>query len=264
MFVRDRIDVNRLFQGFGRLGRLGLLVGGVVAASASFHASRAADLDCVTTGLVFAIDASGSIDDRDYFLQTRGIASALRDPEVMAAIEASGGLAAAVVVWSDDAFESRTLPWRLVRRPADADALATAITSLPRYGTGSTDLGGGLWTALDLFLDPRLCIRRKVVDVSGDGRETIEPKRRKSVSLAAARARAEQTGVTVNGLCVSGEEAGLEAFYQAKVASGAGSFVICTPTFDGFGEAMRRKLLREIGAPELSLLQAPVAMTVAP
>lgn len=44
--------------------------------------------------LVLAIDVSSSVDDSEYELQRRGLAEAFRDPQVAAAIRATGGLLA--------------------------------------------------------------------------------------------------------------------------------------------------------------------------
>ena len=54
--------------------------------------------------LVLAIDVSSSVDEEEYQLQMRGVAAAFRHPDVIAAIEATGGngIAVAMVQWSDN------------------------------------------------------------------------------------------------------------------------------------------------------------------
>lgn len=230
------------------------MVFGFVFAALVTTTSPAVAAECTTTGLVFAIDASGSIDDAEYSLQMNGLASALSHPDVVATIAATGGLSAAAVVWSDAAVGSRTISWQTIRGAADAARFANAISSLPREGTGNTDLGEGIWEALDLLEDPALCVERRVVDVSGDGRETVSPRRRIGVSIFAARKRAEAMGVTLNGLVITDEEPDIATYYQDRVASGPRSFVLSVASFDDFEPAMRNKLIREIGTPALSLL----------
>lgn len=202
--------------------------------------------DCFGTALVFAIDASGSVDDAEYFLQMTGFSQALRDPEVANAVRNAGGVALAAVIWSDTAATTSTIGWRSVRGPQDIERFARIMESLPRAGGGGTDLGQGLWDALDLLEDPTLCAARRVIDVSGDGKETVYPRRRGSVSIFTARKRAEEAGVVVNGLAIVDEELDLEDYYLKQVAVGAGAFVIAANGFEDFGAAMRKKLLHEI------------------
>jgi hypothetical protein len=53
-------------------------------------------------------------------------------------------------------------------------------------------------------------------------------------------------GVVINGLAIENEVADLADYYRGNVQSGPGSFVMAVKTYEDFGEAMRRKLLREI------------------
>ncbi|TKA94378.1 DUF1194 domain-containing protein, partial [Cereibacter changlensis] len=96
---------------------------------------------------------------------------------------------------------------------------------------------------------------RRIVNVSGDGRETPLFRHAQRLPLAVSRARAERMGVTVNGLAITGQDAGLAGYYRDRVALGQGSFVIEVSDTSGFAAAMKRKLLREIGQPlQLSAL----------
>jgi hypothetical protein len=207
---------------------------------------------CSGTGIVFAVDTSGSIDDAEFALQTHGTAAALLDPEVLETIERSGGLSVAAVFWADEAAGIRTIGWEKIRGHADATRFAALLTRIHRDIAGATDIGSGLWASLDMFEHPSLCVARRVVDVSGDGRETITPRRRRGSPLRAARARAEAMSVTVNGLAVIDEEKDIEGYYRNHVAIGPGSFVIAAHGFADFQRAMRAKLLREIANPHLA------------
>ncbi|MBX3597469.1 MAG: DUF1194 domain-containing protein [Rhizobiaceae bacterium] len=202
--------------------------------------------ECFSTALVFAVDASGSIDDREYTLQMAGLSNAIRHPEVVSAIEASGGVVLAAVVWSDSAFATSKVGWFAVNGPSDLDHFAAIIKALPRVGGGGTDLGQGIWQALDLLDDPSLCAARRVIDVSGDGKETHYPRRRHSMSVGSAQRRAQEANVVINGLAIVDDEPDLEKYYIENVATGNGSFVIVAEGFDDFGNAMKAKLLREI------------------
>jgi len=226
-------------------------------------AGEARARECFGTALVFAIDASGSIDDREYVLQMAGLSKALRDPEVASAVRSAGGVALAAVVWSDTAVTTSRLGWRPVRDALDIENFALAIESMPRTGGGGTDLGQGIWDALDMLDDPMLCAARRVVDVSGDGRETLYPRRRDGVSAFSARRRAEAAGVTINGLAIVDDEPDLEQYYLEKVVVGPGAFVITADSFADFGAAMRSKLLREITPVNQALLDMEPAKDVA-
>jgi hypothetical protein len=193
-----------------------------------------------------AIDSSGSITGDEFRLQIQGIRAALMHPDVLAAIERAGGLSIAAVVWADEAAGVQVLRWHVIRTAADSLGFASAIAALPHVLGGATDIGNGIWAALDLFADPALCASRWIVDVSGDGRESLYPRRRHGASLLAARSRADALGVTINGLAITEDDAKLELYYRRFVATGPGAFVIPVDSIADFGKAMRAKLLREI------------------
>jgi hypothetical protein len=80
------------------------------------------------------------------------------------------------------------------------------------------------------------------------------------------RERLVSDGITINGLPIllnpSGIPGsigfGLDDYYRDCVIGGAGSFVIAIKTLDGFGPAIRRKLILEIAAatkPEASIIR---------
>ena len=86
--------------------------------------------------------------------------------------------------------------------------------------------------------------RRKVVDVSGDGRETAP--REYVVLLPQARTMANALGVIINGLAITNEDPGLLNYYRDAVRSGNGSFAVSATDYVDFADAIKRKLLREI------------------
>ena len=63
---------------------------------------------------------------------------------------------------------------------------------------------------------------------------------------APVRDRLAAAGVTVNGLCVLHEEPDLLQSYTAEVIGGRDAFAMACPDYDTFGNAMRRKLVREL------------------
>jgi hypothetical protein len=207
---------------------------------------------CADLALVLAIDGSGSISDRDYDLQRIGYAAAFAGAEVQRALASAGVVDVAVVLWGDSELSPQILPWQRIVTPADAIRLADRIADAPRTATGNTGIGRGLWTALDLIEASQACAARRLINVSGDGTETKGPRSRHFVDLRVARARAVGMGVTINGLAITSDFSGLESWYRDHVITGPGAFVIVASDFNAFGEAISRKLTREIALPSLA------------
>jgi hypothetical protein len=111
---------------------------------------------------------------------------------------------------------------------------------------GDTDIGSGLWVALDMLSDPRLCAQRSVINLSGDGRETTVPKRRQRASLIQARQRAIKMGVTINALAITNDDADLAAYYARDVVRGTGGFTMEVSSQTDYAIAIRNKLQREL------------------
>jgi hypothetical protein len=81
--------------------------------------------------LVLAVDVSGSVDAKEYDLQMRGLALALRDGAVSEALVSSRAQVA-LVQWTGSSRQQVALPWREIRSFADTEALAVAVTEAPR------------------------------------------------------------------------------------------------------------------------------------
>ena len=204
--------------------------------------------------LVFAVDASGSVDQFEYILQLAGIASALKSPEVLRAVHSGPNrrIAVNLVVWAEARYPKETTGWMPVGSLAEAEAAAERIASFPRHATGGTGLGDGVASALRAFSESPFDGLRHVIDVSGDGRETTP--REFAVRIPEARARAAAQGVTINGLAILTDDATLHHYYNKSLQTGADSFVMSVANYDDFAEAMRRKLVREIThRPKISL-----------
>jgi Protein of unknown function (DUF1194) len=214
--------------------------------------SSGAAFSCADLALVLAIDSSGSINAQDFSTQQAGYATAFTDRRVQAALAAAGVVDVAVVFWGDEEMAPQVLPWRRIADPDDATGLAAAIMGTPRRVTGDTGIGRGLWTALDLLEESEACAARRIVNVSGDGKESHGPRPRHRLSLAVARERAAEMGVTVNALAITVEAGDLEGWYRSRLITGPDAFVVTATSFDAFGEAIIRKLAREIALPALA------------
>ena len=96
--------------------------------------------------LLLALDVSSSVDDREYALQSQGLAAALDAPEVRHAILSGGGeVALAVYEWSGRDRERLHLDWTLLRSHADITRAVAALAGWsgrprnfpPRWGPRS-------------------------------------------------------------------------------------------------------------------------------
>lgn len=197
--------------------------------------------------IVLAVDASGSVDEDEWRLQMDGIAGALRDPAVQAAILGgpSGAIAAAIVVWADATVPKQESDWAVLDSPAAIEGFARTVERMPRKVVGGTGLGDGLAVALDMIRYNGIEAPRQVVDVSGDGKET-PPRDEIAILIGQARGIAQQRGVTVNGLAILADEPELDRWYRNNVIAGPSSFVMTATDYRDFARAMREKLLREI------------------
>jgi hypothetical protein len=214
--------------------------------------SSGAAFSCPELALVLAIDGSGSISDADFALQMAGYALAFTDRRVQGALRKAGIVDIAVVVWGDEEMSPQILPWRRIASPDDAVGLAGAITRLQRRVTGDTGIGRGLWTALELMDQGQPCAARRIINISGDGKESFGQRPRHHVPLALARDRAEAMQVTINGLAITTEVSDLQGWYHDQVITGPDAFVMTANSFDAFSAAIIRKLTREIALPALA------------
>jgi Protein of unknown function (DUF1194) len=208
--------------------------------------------DCADVDLVLAIDGSGSIDAAEFHLQQHGYAAAFRRRDVQQALRDAGIVDVAVVLWGDTEIAVQVLPWARLKDPASAEDLAIDIERMNRLVQGNTGLGRALWQSLDILDEPGQCGLRKIVNVSGDGHESVSPHPRAHVPLALARQRAKALHVVVNALAIENEAADLAEWYQEQLIVGAGAFVMGVDGFDSFADAIAKKLIREIASPNVA------------
>ena len=96
----------------------------------------------VDLALVLAVDCSSSADLADFRLQMDGIAAALRNPALIAAIAAGplGRIVLTLVQWSSRDSQAIAVKWRALGNPADVEALARETERAERQwlpgGTG--------------------------------------------------------------------------------------------------------------------------------
>ena len=224
-------------------GLVWLTLAGAAAVAAEPSAGRAG---CADTALVLAIDGSGSIDDMDYALQMQGYAAAFRSGEVQMALRMAGVVDVAVLLWGDGDMSSQILPFRRIVTTADAVHLAADMEGMEREVTGNTGLARAIEIALDLLEEPGVCAERRIVDVSGDGRQKHVRLRHPTATLADLQRRAETMGVTINALAIETDDEGLAEYFEQRVTVGERAFVIPIRSMRDFGDAIVEKLQREL------------------
>jgi hypothetical protein len=204
----------------------------------------------VAIELVLAVDTSASVDDMEYGLQMRGIASALASSEIIEAIgQHKNGVAIALLQWSGGLLGKVAVDWTVVSSEASIRALAARIAGAPRANTGNfTAISTAINRSMELLETNAQIGEFRRIDISGDGRNNSgdHPSQARSVAVS--------KGITINGLAILDGDAGLEAYYRANVTGGPGSFVISADDFEDFAKAMKRKLGRELS---LQLSSAP-------
>jgi len=222
-----------------------LLIAAVIfAATAAAQESGLEPGRDVDLELVLAVDASSSVSAAEFELQIQGLAQAFRDSRVLQAIRASGelGLAVSLVQWSGDRKQVLAVDWALVADPEAAAAFAERLAEVPRFVIGGgTAIGDALRFALGQLDGNDFRGRRRVIDVSGDGRAN------QGAQPATLRDQAVDLGITINGLAILNEDAAVADYYRAQVIGGAGAFVMTANDYDSYASAILTKLLREIG-----------------
>ncbi len=197
--------------------------------------------------LVLLADASGSIDSREYLLQREGYATAIMDPEVLAAIAntAYGSIAVTYVEWA--ANQVVVADWTRIANAEQAELFAARILEPPRRAIGRNAIGSALLKGLELMETNDIDGWRRVIDFSGDSIRNYSGR-----PIEDARQQVLGAGVTINALPIlrpgdpGRAQGGLEALYADHIIGGQHAFVVTADTRASFAEAIKRKLILEI------------------
>lgn len=220
-------------------------------AAASLHRIGSARAEePVDVALVMAVDVSRSIDEDEARLQREGYRSAVSDPRVVEAIRGGmlGAVAVAYVEWAGIEYQRLVIPWTRIGSQRDADAWAAVLEQSPRASLSWTSISGAIEFARRTMAECPHEATRRVIDVSGDGVNNSGP------PAEVARDRAVAEGITINGLPILNDRptfgrpppVPLDVYFRESVVGGPGAFVIAAEDFEAFGQAVRRKLIREI------------------
>ncbi len=202
--------------------------------------------------LVLAVDVSYSMDLEEQRLQRDGYAAALRDPQVLKAIQSGqhGRIAITYIEWAGWTVQNVVLPWTIIDGPASAELIATTLLALPISRHRRTSITGALKIAGEQFGQGGFLGLRRVIDISGDGPNNSGP------PIGPLREELINRGIVINGLPIvlKSPSGGstlfdieyLDDYYTQCVIGGPGSFMIPIKERREFATATRQKLLLEI------------------
>jgi hypothetical protein len=182
--------------------------------------------------------------------QRHGYADALRDPQVIDAIQSGklGKIAIVYIEWSSVTDQRVLIDWQIVSDKASAETFATALEKAPFKSGTTTSISAGIDFSVQQIQDAPYIGTRKVIDVSGDGYSDYGRPIRVSRDAAVAG------GITINGLPVMNPRPSwrenappdLDHYYADNVIGGPGSFYLVVKDVHDFGKAVTRKMILEI------------------
>ena len=224
-----------------------LTAAGLVAALPGAQAQEPVDV-----ALVLAVDVSRSMSPGELTIQREGYAAALNHPDVVRAIAqgAYGRIAITMFEWAGDGSIREVFDWTLVETSGDADQVSALVLESMPLAQRRTSISGAIKHAMKRLEESPYDGFRKVIDVSGDGPNN------QGGPVLDARAEAVAKRIVINGLPLMTSEGpgggfnigDLDTYYAECVIGGPGSFLVPVRSWDQFPEAIRRKLILEIGS----------------
>jgi hypothetical protein len=188
--------------------------------------------------IVLALDVSGSVSAAHADMQRDETAAALTSPAVIHA--AQDGLAVAAIMFGS--YATTVMHWRVIHTAEDAQAAAEHLRRQPRAERGGTNVAGALRASLGL-LDAIPCTpERRIIDISGDGRNSGG-----NEAVAEVVADVVASGTELNALPIIADEPDVADWYREHVTGPANGFTIeATP--ESFARAIRLKLSLEVAS----------------
>ena len=210
------------------------------------YAAERVDLE-----LVLATDVSRSIDESEARLQREGTAAAIRNRDVVRAIQ--GGvlrkIAVAYLDYSSADYNQIIIDWTVISDQASADAFSRKLLEAPLSLGRRTSISDAIEQSARMILTNEFTGTRRIIDVAGDGPNNhgrlVETVRNETIAKR----------ITINGLPIISPPGGfgaafwlddLDRYYQGCVIGGPGAFMVVAKDFKDFARAVRRKLIFEI------------------
>lgn len=211
--------------------------------------------------LALGLDVSGSVDKREYRLQLDGLAGALQNDAVRAALLAmpNAPVSLAVFEWSGPEDQHLIIGWTAITGQDVLENFAARLqTTQRKVAAPSTAIGSSMAYGAALLKDQSDCWSR-TLDLTGDGPSNSGPRPRD------VRLRNQFDNITVNALVIGSDEPQnsnrqstqineLTQYFESEVIVGTGAFVEQAQGFKQFQAAMVRKLLRELEGLTISQL----------
>ena len=223
------------------------LAGSLAALAAPLPAHAAMQVDLQ---LVLAVDVSRSVDEVEAELQRRGYIEALTNERVIDAILSGEHkrIALCYTEWAGTHYQVVVIDWSVIDSAGAVRRFADKLAEAPRASQSWTAVGAAMAFAAQRFETSGFESKRRVIDISGDGRTNDGP------PAELVRDKLVAQGIVINGLPVMMNrtnfgrppDTGLDKYYEENVIGGPGSFMILAENFDDFGRAVRSKLIREI------------------
>ncbi len=206
--------------------------------------AKAADPVAVDLELAFVVDASGSIDAEETMLQRQGYADALVHPKVLRAI--SGGfkqsIAVAYIEFAGLECVRVSIPWMRIGSAAEARAFGNKVLALPMDDCwGGNAVGDALMLGIQSIETNNFEGTRRVIDISGDGPNTM------GTPASVARDLAVSRRITINALVIDRPEMpDLDQYFKEVVIGGRRSFMLKVEDRKSFAQGILKKLILEI------------------
>lgn len=225
----------------------------------------AATAEKVDLELILAVDISGSIDYGEAQLQRQGYLRAIVDPRIVKIITSGERrkIAITYMEWAGAHHQRVIADWAVIRDLASAKAFAATIARTPITTERWTSISSAIDFAMKHFKTNPHQGTRRVIDISGDG------KNNSGDYLRPARDRAVKAGVVINGLPIMNDRPNpwgmvppkdLDRYYYDNVVGGPGSFIVVARGFKSFGDAVKAKLAREIAGTDRLPRWVPAAL----
>lgn len=230
--------------------RYGLIF--LICASIFIGSTNAQAIEEVDLELVFLADASGSIDDDEIRFQRSGYGAAIIHPDVLGAI-AKGPrqrIAVTYIEWGDSENQNIVVAWSIIDSRKSAERFAGKLKQAPRLAYGRNAIGSALAFAHKLIETNQINGFRRVIDFSGDSANNWS-----GPPISTTREAVLAAGIVINGLAVLCRDCNgrpvlydLEQAFAEKIVGGPASFVITAENKKNFADAVRRKMILEIGS----------------
>jgi Protein of unknown function (DUF1194) len=150
--------------------------------------------------------------------------------------------------WAGTHYQHTIIDWTVIDSAAAARGFAEKLAASPRASQSWTAVGAALAFGGRRFETSGFVSKRRIIDISGDGRTNDGP------PAEVIRDKLVAQGIVINGLPVMmnrsnfgrAPDTDLDRYYEENVIGGPGSFMVVASNFEDFGRAVRSKLIREI------------------